>query len=45
MNESRNLKLDVWQMMPKLLCFKDTESPISYFLFLAMFCCVAGYCV
>ncbi len=37
MNESKNLNSVVWQMMPKLLCFKDVESPITCFLFLALF--------
>jgi hypothetical protein len=27
----------MWQMMSKLLCFKDAKSPITYFLFLALF--------
>jgi hypothetical protein len=33
MNESKNPKSDGWQMTPKLLRFKDTESPISCFCF------------
>jgi hypothetical protein len=37
MNESKNPNSDVWQMMLKLLCFKDTKSPITCFLFLVLF--------
>ncbi len=37
MNESRNPNSTVWQMMPKLLCFKDAKSPIICFLFLVLF--------
>jgi hypothetical protein len=37
MNEGKNPNLAMWQMMPKLLCFKDVESPITCFLFLALF--------
>jgi len=37
MDESRNLKSDGWQMMLKLLCFKDVESSISCFSFLVFF--------
>jgi hypothetical protein len=37
MNESMNPNSTVWQVMPKLLCFKDVKSPITYFLFLALF--------
>jgi hypothetical protein len=40
MNESRNLKLDEWQMMLKLLCFKDVESQFLVFIFgfVLLFC-------
>jgi hypothetical protein len=37
MNENKNPNSIVWQMMLKLLCFKDTESLITCFLFLALF--------
>jgi hypothetical protein len=33
MNESNNPNSDVWQMMLKLLCFKDTESQLLVFCF------------
>jgi hypothetical protein len=45
MNESKNRNSTVWQMMPKLLCFKDAKSPIiCYLLFVFTFvCCFVRY--
>ncbi len=40
MTESRNPKSNGWQMMPKQLCFKDVENPISCFLFCFWLCFV-----
>jgi hypothetical protein len=48
MDENINLNLALWQMMLKLLCFKDIEK-FNYFFYLYFFvfglvCCFVGYC-
>jgi len=44
MNEGKNPNLAMWQMMPKLLCFKDVKSPITCFFIFGFICCYVGYC-
>jgi hypothetical protein len=43
-DESRNPNLAVWQMMLKLLCFKDVKSLITCISVFGFVCCFAGYC-
>jgi hypothetical protein len=43
-DEGRNLNLAVWQMMLKLLCFKDVESSITCFSVFDFVCCFTGCC-